>query len=161
MSYLHDLIVPGLVLPFAGSAASSGWLLCNGQAVSRTTYAALFAVIGTTYGVGNGTTTFNVPDLRGEFVRGLDNGRGVDAGRTIGSSQGATTVRSGGIDSTADATWARPAPAVNNPDSSVSVGPSPERLLIAKTQTTTEAPSGMIDHAVRPRNVAVNYIIKT
>ena len=55
--------------------------------MSRTTYAALFAVIGTTYGAGDGSTTFALPDLRGEFVRGLDAGRGVDVGRAIGAAQ--------------------------------------------------------------------------
>lgn len=78
----------GAVQAFAMSTAPTGWLKANGDAVSRTTYAALFAVIGTTYGVGDGSTTFNLPDLRGEFVRGLDDGRGVDTGRTIGTAQG-------------------------------------------------------------------------
>lgn len=54
----------GIVAPFAGSTIPSGWLLCNGQAVSRESYASLFSAIGTTYGVGDGSTTFNVPDLR-------------------------------------------------------------------------------------------------
>lgn len=62
-------------------------LVANGAAVSRTTYARLFAVIGTLYGAGDGATTFNVPDLRGVFYRAADMGRGVDAGRTIGSYQ--------------------------------------------------------------------------
>jgi microcystin-dependent protein len=65
----------------------AGWIKANGAAISRTTYAALFNVIGTTYGVGNGSTTFNLPDFRGEFVRGLDDGRGVDTGRAMGSAQ--------------------------------------------------------------------------
>lgn len=69
------------------SSAPAGWLKANGAAVSRTTYAALFAIIGTTYGVGDGATTFNLPDLRGEFMRGLDDGRGVDSGRSVGSAQ--------------------------------------------------------------------------
>jgi microcystin-dependent protein len=51
-----------------------GWLKCNGAAVSRSTYAVLFAAIGTLYGAGDGTTTFNLPDYRGEFLRGLDDG---------------------------------------------------------------------------------------
>ena len=54
----------GSVTMYAGSSAPTGWLLCNGQAVSRTTYSALFSAIGTTWGVGNGSTTFNVPDMR-------------------------------------------------------------------------------------------------
>ncbi|MBC7411416.1 MAG: tail fiber protein [Bacteroidia bacterium] len=72
---------------FANTIAPNGYLECNGQAVNRTTYAELFAAIGTVYGVGDGSTTFNVPDLRGEFVRGVDNARGVDAGRAIGTAQ--------------------------------------------------------------------------
>ena len=63
-----------------------GWLKCNGDVVSRTQYAALFDVIGTRFGAGNGSTTFGLPDLRGEFVRGWDDGRGVDPGRALGSS---------------------------------------------------------------------------
>lgn len=77
----------GVVEWFAAATPPSGYLECNGAAISRTTYAALFLVIGTTHGAGDGSTTFNIPDLRGEFIRGLDNGRGVDAGRAIGSAQ--------------------------------------------------------------------------
>ena len=77
----------GAVFCLAVSAVPSGYLECAGGAVSRTTYAALFAVIATNYGAGNGSSTFNVPDLRGEFVRGYDHGRGVDSGRAIASSQ--------------------------------------------------------------------------
>jgi len=80
-------IPAGMVQAYAGSAAPTGWLKCNGAAVSRTTYATLFAAIGTTYGSGNGSSTFNVPDLRGEFVRGWDDSRGVDSGRSLGSFQ--------------------------------------------------------------------------
>lgn len=77
----------GTVQAWPASSAPTGWLKCNGAAVSRTLYAALFNVIGTTYGAGDGSTTFNVPDFRGEFLRGLDDGRGVDSGRTLGSAQ--------------------------------------------------------------------------
>jgi phage-related tail fiber protein len=80
---------PGTVVHFAGSVAPTGWLACNGGAVNRVAYAALFAAIGTTYGVGDGFTSFNVPDLRGEFIRGVDGGRGVDIGRALGSAQAA------------------------------------------------------------------------
>lgn len=78
---------PGLVAYFARTTAPAGWLKANGAAVSRTAYAALFAALGTTYGTGDGFTTFNLPDLRGEFLRGWDDARGVDAGRVLGSSQ--------------------------------------------------------------------------
>ena len=82
----------GSVFCMAVATVPSGYLECNGAAVSRTTYAALFAIIGTNYGTGNGSTTFNLPDLRGEFVRGFDNGRGADSGRSIASSQGASNA---------------------------------------------------------------------
>ena len=77
----------GAVFCVAVATIPTGYLECNGAAVSRTTYAALFSFVGTQYGAGNGSSTFNLPDLRGEFVRGFDNGRGVDSGRGIGSSQ--------------------------------------------------------------------------
>jgi len=77
----------GAVFCMAINTIPSGYLECNGQTVNRTTYAALFAVIGVTYGAGNGSTTFEVPDLRGEFIRGFDNGKGTDSGRSIGTAQ--------------------------------------------------------------------------
>jgi microcystin-dependent protein len=77
----------GSVIWTAGTSAPTGYLKANGAAVSRSTYAALFGVIGTLYGSGDGSTTFNLPDLRGEFIRGWDDGRGVDAGRVFASAQ--------------------------------------------------------------------------
>lgn len=77
----------GHIAYFARTSAPTGYLKANGALVSRTTYAALFAAIGTTFGAGDGSTTFNLPDLRGEFIRGWDDGRGVDSGRAIGSAQ--------------------------------------------------------------------------
>jgi len=62
-------------------SAPAGWLLCNGQSVSRTTYSDLFAAIETNFGSGDGATTFNVPDMRGRFLRGWDNGAGRDPDR--------------------------------------------------------------------------------
>jgi len=67
-----QLIPPGVVQDFAGTAVPSGWLLCDGRAVSRTTYAALFTALGTTYGAGDSSTTFNLPDTRGRVVAGID-----------------------------------------------------------------------------------------
>jgi microcystin-dependent protein len=77
----------GVVAWFAANSAPTGYIQANGAAVSRSTYSALFSAIGTTFGAGDGSTTFNVPDLRGYFVRGWDNGRGVDTSRTFGSNQ--------------------------------------------------------------------------
>ena len=91
---LIDALVPaGTVIHVAMSNAPEGYLAANGSAVSRQTYARLFAAIGTTFGGGDGSTTFNLPDLRGEFIRGWDSGRGVDSGRQIGSWQAPTALR--------------------------------------------------------------------
>ncbi|MFD2578808.1 tail fiber protein [Novosphingobium colocasiae] len=77
----------GQVAAFAMAVAPAGWLACNGAAVSRETYAALFSAISTEWGGGDGSTTFNLPDLRGEFLRGWDDGRGIDADRDFASFQ--------------------------------------------------------------------------
>lgn len=78
----------GSTVYFSTQVPPAGWLIANGAAISRTSYASLFAVIGTIYGAGDGSTTFNIPDMRGLFVRGLDIGRGVDPGRALGAFQG-------------------------------------------------------------------------
>lgn len=78
----------GAVSAFAQATAPAGWLKANGALVSRSAYATLFAEIGVTYGAGDGSTTFALPDLRGEFVRGWDDGRGADIGRAFGTLQG-------------------------------------------------------------------------
>lgn len=80
-------VPPGAIFFFAFPSTPTGYLQADGAAISRTTYANLFAAIGTTFGVGDGSTTFNLPDLRGEFARGWDDARGVDAGRSFGSWQ--------------------------------------------------------------------------
>ena len=77
----------GAVIYHAANTAPTGFLKANGAAVSRSTYAALFTAIGTTFGSGDGSSTFNVPDLRGEFPRGWDDSRGIDSGRSFGSAQ--------------------------------------------------------------------------
>ena len=138
------LAIPsGTVSAFAGAAAPAGYLICDGSAVSRTTYSDLFAVCSTTYGSGDGTTTFNLPDLRGEFVRGLDGGRGVDSGRALGSFQSdevkahTHTVTTGGTGTASNG--------------------GGDRDSDDGTQTTSSFGGG----ETRPRNVAMNYIIKT
>ena len=78
----------GTVIYVATQTVPEGWLKADGSAVSRTDYADLFTAIGTAFGEGDGTTTFDLPDLRGEFIRGYDDGRGVDSGREFGSLQG-------------------------------------------------------------------------
>lgn len=80
-------IPSGAILPYGGASAPSGFVLCDGSAISRTAYAALFAILGTAYGAGNGSTTFNVPDLKGRSPLGSGAGSGLTA-RTIGQSGG-------------------------------------------------------------------------
>jgi microcystin-dependent protein len=95
---------PGVIASYAGAAAPAGWLLCYGQAVSRTTYAALFTAIGTTYGTGDGSSTFTLPDMRGRAVAGKDDMGGVAASRITASGtgnpgvDGANLGAAGGVD---------------------------------------------------------------
>jgi len=91
----------GSVISFAGATAPVGWLLCDGAAVSRTTYATLFTAIGTTYGAGNGSTTFNLPDMRGRVAAGKDDMGGTAANRLTGTSggvDGLTLGSAGGLE---------------------------------------------------------------
>lgn len=137
----------GTIQWYAKNTPPAGWLVCDGSAVSRSTYSDLFAVIGTTFGAGNGSTTFNLPDLRGEFIRGWDNGRGVDDGRGFGSNQAGTSLK-----------------ALQN---SASKGVT---LLQNGENATTETSEGRTDgssmsytgtrYTVRPRNIALLPIIK-
>lgn len=153
---------------FARNTAPTGYLKANGAAVSRTTYANLFGVIGTTFGAGNGSTTFNLPDLRGEFPRGWDDGRGVDAGRVFGSAQQGTIHA---IDSTGDDQI------YTAVMTSVSVASNP--LLVAQRTGLDYDPNGATNYpnttsaysngdgsggffygVARPRNVALLACIK-
>jgi microcystin-dependent protein len=77
---------------FAASTPPTGYFECNGQAISRTAYATLFATIGVVFGSGDGATTFNLPDLRGQFVRGWDDSAGIDPGRVFGSNQSGSNL---------------------------------------------------------------------
>jgi microcystin-dependent protein len=98
---LTGSILVGEVKIYAGTSAPAGWLFCYGQAISRTTYAALFAILSTTYGAGDGSTTFNVPDLRGRVVAGQDDMGGSSANRltgVTGSVNGDTLGGTGGTE---------------------------------------------------------------
>lgn len=86
--HASELSPTGMVVPFAGASAPSGWLLADGSAVSRSTYSALFTVISTTYGSGDGSTTFNLPDLKGRVAVGKSTDTEFD---TLGEKGGAKT----------------------------------------------------------------------
>jgi microcystin-dependent protein len=162
----------GQVAAFAMGVAPDGWLKCNGQAVSRTTYSRLFSKIGTTFGSGNGSTTFNLPDLRGEFVRGFDDGRGADSQRILGSFQDASMENhyhgTGSFTATTNddiklilRNWSGSTyttrqvygDAGNSSKSSTSGGSS---SVATATSTNFSEGSG----ETRPRNVALLYCIK-
>jgi microcystin-dependent protein len=82
----------GAIFAFPTSTPPAGYLACNGQAVSRSTYASLFSLIGSSYGSGNGTTTFNLPNYNGEFLRGWDNGQGTDLDAATRTDRGDGTT---------------------------------------------------------------------
>lgn len=142
----------GAVLFFAMNDAPVGWKVCDGSLVSRATYAALFAAIGTIYGAGDGATTFRLPDLRGEFIRGVDGGRGVDAGRVLGSGQG------GALEQHVHTVfnvfgWNAAEPALLGDD-------FPQYISVAGTESVVN--SGAAGGAeTRPRNVALLPCIST
>jgi microcystin-dependent protein len=141
---IDALVVPsGAVMTFAMDAPPTGWLDCNGAAVSRTTYAALFAAIGTVHGTGDGSTTFNLPDLRGEFVRGWDDGRGIDSARAFGSTQ-------------ADELEAHTHTETSTVDGSSTGQPGGDG---GHSVTKNTGSTGGTE--TRPRNVALLYAIKT
>lgn len=165
---LSKVVSAGTVIHFANSTVPSGFLECNGATISRTVYADLFAAIGTTFGVGDGSTTFKIPDLRGEFIRGWDNGRGVDAGRTIGSYQGDAYLNhshTGSTDSQGAHTHIYSTPANSAGTSSNGIGQAGSTTATtstsgAHTHTITVNASTTGGNETRPRNIAMMYCIK-
>ena len=145
----------GSVSAFAMPTAPEGWLVCDGSAISRTEYADLFATIGTLWGHGDQVSTFNLPDLRGEFVRGFDDGRGVDAGRVFGSAQGHALQnhdhRLGAMDAQSGVN--RTTGEFGGSDYDVTA------IDDRKTSNLTNSPFNYADET-RPRNVAMTYAIK-
>jgi len=170
------LIPSGAVQAFAMNSAPSGWLAANGSTVSRTTYSALFAAIGTTYGTGDGNTTFHLPDLRGYFVRGSGTNTDGTASGTFGAKQADGVIshtHSGttGNDSP-DHTHAfsqyspnngnfREAggngPGLNNSRYTDATGGASTRHQHLFT-TSSQSPAGNTE--TRPRNIAMLYCIK-
>lgn len=136
---------PGAVSYFAMSTPPTGWLKADGSAISRATYAALFAAISTTFGTGDGSTTFNLPDMRGYFARSFDDGRGIDAGRTFGSTQ-------------ADAFASHSHAAVGRTDVASGVaGTAMTNINAAASPVSTAATGG---NETRPKNIALLACIK-
>ena len=166
----------GVVLPFAGTTEPSGWMFCYGQAISRTTYADLFAALGTTYGSGDGSTTFNLPDMRGRVAAGRDNMGGAAASRltstvlsasdTLGATGGTQThvLAAGELPShTHPAAYAGYTNAVGTSINNLVLGATSTYLNDA-TQLTSRtgqanSPSGGAHQNTQP-TIVLNYIIK-
>ena len=163
----------GMLVPYAGGSAPSGWLLCFGQAISRTTYAALFSAIGTTYGTGDGSTTFNVPDLRGRVIAGQDDMGGTSADRLTNQSGGldGDTLGATGGSETHTLTEAELAAHSHSlgTNGRVQVGNDNGEAYSGKwvsgsgstiTYSTQETGSDTAHNNVQP-TIVLNYIIKT
>lgn len=119
MAFLN--IAPtGTVLPFAGSTAPEGWAICNGAAINRTNYAALFAVVGTTYGTGDGSITFNLPDMQGVFPRGAGTNGTANYGGATGHTPAGGSPANKGRQRTAPNSLANGPSSVTSNTSSVS-----------------------------------------
>lgn len=160
---LGALLPAGVFFPYGGATAPAGYLLCNGQAVSRTTYAALFTAIGTAWGAGDGSTTFNVPNLQGAFLRGA--GAGLNATtRAVGSYEDdafkSHTHTATVTDPGHTHTYTAPA------DSPLAAGGSGSAFT--QNATTASSATGIsVTNAstggseTRPKNFAAHFIIKT
>jgi len=149
----------GTVLPFAGDTAPSGWAICNGDPVSRTDYAELFTAIGELWGVGDGSTTFNLPDMRGQFLRGLDTSGTIDpdgAGRVVGNNQ------DDAFQGHYHQLWGD-----NDASGTAGGGNRPLRReankgndYVRRAESDGVNGTPRLANETRPKNVTVNYIIK-
>jgi microcystin-dependent protein len=168
---------PGTIVAYGGAEGSDGgvqqappgWLFCNGALVSRSTYANLFAAIAINFGGGDGISTFRLPDFRGQFLRGNDEGAGVDPGRTLGSTQSdAFASHMHGISDPGHAHG--PAAGgfffMSRESSSMGLSWGGNYAGFNEVGTTGAALTGITGTQdtggteTRPKNVAVNYIIK-
>lgn len=196
--YLTDLkladdarVPAGVVLPFAGTVAPTGYLMCDGSAVSRTTYARLFAAIGIAHGWGDNSTTFNLPNINGRFIRGVDGTAGNDpdaasrtaaatggnTGNAVGSVQGhAYQTHNHGVTDTGHIHTANGASIGSGSTLVVSIGDSavPAAAQGGVTGTVNATTGISINNAsasggtsqatsneTRPVNIYLNHIIKT
>lgn len=154
----------GQITAFGGASAPTGWLLCDGSAVSRTTFAALFAAIGTAFGAGNGTTTFNVPDLRQRFPMGK---AAAGTGSTLGGT-GGTIDHTHGLDTstsharvtTTSGLAAFDRKNINWTDDTTMTATGGASNITAVARTTATALGGDTATANAPFQ-AVNFIVKT
>ncbi len=165
-------IPPGVTLAFSGESTPEGWLFCEGQAVGREEYSALFAAIGISHGSGDGVTSFRVPDFRGRFLRGTDEGAerdpdvaaraSMNPGGNVGGMVG--TVQSDALQSHGHSLSG---PTVYGDDPIVTIGAAggpldlgPVGPNVGNPSATTAGPARHTGET-RPRNAYVRWIIKT
>jgi len=164
------LMPSGSLMPYAGASAPTGYLLCDGAAISRSTYSTLFGVLSTTYGAGDGSTTFNIPDLRGRVIAGQDDMGGSSANRLTGLTGGVdgdVLGGAGGGESHTLSTSELPAHDHNLP---VDIGGALNIQSLTSTGGSDQGYDGSVDSAstggggahnnVQP-TIILNYIIKT
>ena len=183
---LARILSVGTVMAWPTSTVPAGWLECNGAAVSRTTYAELYTKIGTTYGAGDGSTTFNLPDYRGQFLRGQDGGAGADpdaasrtdrgdgtTGDAVGTKQAAATAShthsAGTLATASDGAHTHTVAYTTSNRGTAGTLSVVESLGSGSTATTslngahTHAMSGSTassgGNETRPKNVGVKFII--
>ncbi len=170
-SAISALMPAGTVVPYAGTSTPANWLLCAGQAVSRSTYSTLYSALGTTYGTGDGSSTFNLPDLRGRTVAGKDNMNGSAASRlTSGSAasiDGATLGTAGGAQEHTLTAAQSGLPAhshtqgvVNNNSGGIEDNAPSNGASFTTTGTVASAPASAAHTNTQP-TIVLNYIIKT
>ena len=165
---MASVIAAGMLIPYAGSSAPTGWLMCYGQDVSRTTYSDLFTAIGTTYGIGDGSTTFTLPDLRGRTVSGFDAMGGTSADRLTNQSgglDGDTLGATGGAETHQLTTAELAAHTHDGQFCNASVGTNFAYAHGASasngTKTASDSTGGDSPHNNVQPTIVLNYLIKT
>jgi len=172
---VERLLPAGAVMPFAMNSAPAGWLSADGTAVSRSTYAALFAAISTTYGVGDGSTTFALPDLRGYFVRGSGTNSDSTASGAFGTKQSDEIISHTHSGTTGNDTPDHTHSTTFLAATSVAGGPAFAQGVIGTGSTTKTSGGASVNHThsftsssmsptggaeTRPKNIAMLYCIK-
>ena len=162
--YLHNSAPPiGTINAFGGTTAPDGWLLCQGQAISRTNYSELFSVIGTNFGAGDGSTTFNVPDLRGEFLRGAGTNSHNNQGNggTVGQHQDATESRVFASLASSTDQWIGLSEGSGNYKNADKTTANVTRWIYGQGVNKYSNSQQPDYYSSRPTNTSVNFIIRT
>lgn len=155
-----DCFPPGVVFPFTGTIVPTGWLLCNGDEINRADYSDLFATIGTNWGKGNGSNTFNLPDFRGRFLRGVDAGTGNDP-----DAAQRNALYAGGLSGDTIATYQNDtlkthAHIINTQESTSDANTNHAGNANSTNNQSTIKSQNYGGHETRPKNAAVYFIIK-